>query len=44
VHHVKGSSEAMVAGDQVRNYVLNGKELILSAEMAGIGAVLTWAR
>lgn len=44
VHHVKGSSEAMVAGDQVRNYVLDGKVLTLSAEMNGIGAVLTWAR
>ncbi len=44
VHHVKGSSEAMVAGDQVRNYAFNGNELTLSAEMAGIKAVLRWAR
>ena len=44
VHHVKGSSEAMVSGDQVRNYAFNGNELTLSAEMAGIGAVLRWAR
>ena len=44
VHHVKGSSEAMVSGDQVRNYAFDNGVLVLSAEMAGIGAVLRWVR
>ena len=44
VHHVAGSSEAIMSGDQLRYYEIEGVRLRLTAEMNGLKVDVRWAR